>query len=300
MLRNYLAPGFRSLRSVRARRFMHNAAGEVDALLASFPKSGRTWLRFVLASYFAEALELGAPPDLHSMFRVIPNFDADPTRGLPAFRFAQFRPELPLICVTHAPPGSTPRLPVIFLVRDPRDVVVSRYFHSTRHKNQFEGTIAQFVDDGDHGLPAYIRYLNAWAGFLRHVPHHVTSYERMSLGTAGEIHAILGFLGVEVNERALATAVSRAAFDSMRSQERVQGIPAHHYDRSDDESLRMRRGVPHGFAGYLGPDLVTHIDQRCARELSGEALELLRKYSLQSCDLAALGPTAQMPAVSTS
>lgn len=279
MLRDYLTPGLRALKSARERRFMHNVADRVDALLASFPKCGRTWLRFLLANYFTEAFQLGAPPDLHSMFQILPNFDQDTSRGISAFSFVDRRPALPLVCVTHAPARFTPRLPVIFLVRDPRDVVVSRYFHSTRHKKQFVGTIAKFIDDQDQGLPAYVRYLNAWAAYLHGTRHHVTSYEFMSFDIAAEMRKILIFLAVDVDEGALAISISRAAFDSMRSQERVQGIPAHEYDRADDESLRMRRGVPHGFEGYLGPDAVDHINQRCASELSGDALAILRQYS---------------------
>jgi hypothetical protein len=290
MLPNYLKPAVRILKSARERRFMRNAARDVDALLASFPKCGRTWLRFVLANYFTEALELGPPPDLHSMFRIIPNFDRDTERGLPAFSFAHLRPELPLVCVTHAPARLTPRLPVIFLVRDPRDVVVSRYFHSTRHKKEFSGTISEFINDHEHGLPAYIRYLNAWALTLNGVPHHVTSYELMSSDMTSEMRKILEFLLVDIDEAALASAIARGAFESMRTQERVKGLPAHAYNRGDDESLRMRKGVPHGFTGYLAPELIDEINVRCASELSSDALGLLGDYSLKSMEEAAPEP----------
>jgi hypothetical protein len=295
MLPRYLKPGVQILKKARERRFMRTASREVDALLASFPKCGRTWLRFVLANYFTEALALGSPPDLHSMFRIIPNFDRDPKRGLPAFAFAELRPELPLLCVTHAPARLTPRLPVLFLVRDPRDVIVSGYFHSTRHKMEFSGTIGEFISDEEHGLPAYIRYLNAWAVILQSAPHHVTSYELMSADMASEMRKILKFLLVDIDEAALSSAIARGAFESMRSQERVQGLPAHAYNRADDESLRMRRGVPHGFGGYLSKELIEKINQTCASELSSEALALLGDYSLNAVEELAPEPFDEGP-----
>jgi sulfotransferase family protein len=276
-----VAHAARIAKSLRSRRFMNRAALRVDALIASFPKCGRTWLRFALANYLAEAFELEIVPDLHSMFGIIPNFDADPVRGLPAFRYNVARPSLPLVGVTHSPARITPTLPIVFIVRDPRDVVVSNYFHLTRHKGIFTGTITEFIDDSRQGLAKYIRYLNAWARFLSHPPHHVTSYELMSADAGAELRKILRFLAVPITEEALSLAVRRSTFESMQAHERAEGIPAHHYDRSDDESLRMRRGIAHGFRGYLTPGQVDQIEERCRRELSRAAQALVSKYSLK-------------------
>jgi Sulfotransferase domain len=277
---NLAARAVRMTKLFRVRRFMNGAAREVDSLIASFPKCGRTWLRFALANYFAEAMRLEVVPDLHSMFRIIPNFDGDPVRGLPAFAYAQARPSLPVVCVTHAPAKITPGLPVIFLVRDPRDVVVSNYFHSTRHKNRFSGTIDEFIADPDYGLTAYISYLNSWAEFLGTTRHHVTSYELMSSDAETEMRKLLGFLSVSIDDQALSLALRRSTFESMQTQERVKGIPAHRYDRSDGESMRMRRGVAHGFRGYLTSEQVDRIDQHCRRDLSRAARQLMSEYSL--------------------
>src|SRR3546814_10093390 len=53
------------------------AAARADAFLVSYPKSGRTWLRYLLSCYFAESAKLGFEPDLTSTFRILPNFDRD-------------------------------------------------------------------------------------------------------------------------------------------------------------------------------------------------------------------------------
>ena len=79
------------------------AAGRADAFLISYPKSGRTWLRYLLSCYFAEVAELGFQPDLETMFRVLPNFDLDPIRGIGAFAGDVHRDNLPLVLVSHLP-----------------------------------------------------------------------------------------------------------------------------------------------------------------------------------------------------
>ena len=268
MPHSLVASAARKLKSWRTSRFMNGAAPTVDALIASFPKCGRTWLRFALANYFAEAARLEAAPDLHSMFRIIPNFDPDPVRGDAGS------------AGSWVPAGITPRLPVVFLVRDPRDVVVSNYFHSTRHKNRFSGTIAEFIDDPDHGLRAYIRYLNSWTKFLGKTRHHITRYELMSADAGNEIRKILNFLSVPVDEEALSLALHSSTFESMQKHERAEGIPAHHYDRNDDESMRMRKGVAHGFRGYLTSEQIDQIDDRCRSELSVAGQLIVTEYSI--------------------
>src|SRR3546814_18975857 len=77
------------------------AAARADAFLVSYPKSGRTWLRYLLSCYFAESAKLGFEPDLTSTFRILPNFDRDPVRGIDAFIGRTGEAGLPLLLVSR-------------------------------------------------------------------------------------------------------------------------------------------------------------------------------------------------------
>ena len=257
--------------------YLASIALEADAFLVSHPKSGRTWFRFVLSSYFARAFNLDTDVDLHSMFKILPNFDGDPVRGLPAFAFGKFRPELPLIPVSHL--DFRRRLflnrPVIIMVRDPRDVIVSSYFHATRQKRSFQGDMDQFIEDRERGLPALIRYLNGWAKGAENRRTHVLSYEKLTVDTVTETEKVLSFLGCEIKTLELEKAVEAGRFSSMKEQELSIGLPAHDYDRSDGESLRMRRGQVGGFADYLNAGQIRAIEEICSSELGPEAKQLL-------------------------
>ena len=250
---------------------------KADAFLVSYPKSGRTWFRFVLSNYFAHAFNLGTDVDLHSMFRILPNFDGDPVRGLPAFASEKFPRELPLIPVSHL--DFRRRLflnrPVIIMVRDPRDVIVSSYFHATRQKHSFQGDMEQFIADRQRGLPALVRYLNGWAKGVENRRTHVLSYEKLTTDTAAETEKVLSFLGCKIKTRELEKAVEAGRFSAMKEQELSIGLPAHEYDRSDGESLRMRRGQVGGFADYLDAGQIRMIEETCSRELRPEAKQLL-------------------------
>ena len=281
VLRDYLRNGVRLVRERRNDRKIRDVVAGADALLISYPKCGRTWLRFALSNYFSDALQLGIEPDLRSTFSIIPNLDNDPIRGVPGFRFAGQRPGLPLILVSHRPFRAKlmQRAPIIFLVRDPRDIVVSAYFHATGHKQRFAGDIDEFIEDERQGLGSVISYLNAWAARLAHHRHHVTSYERISADLASELRLVLSFLGVPIDEQALRHAVKKSSFTEMQSKERQTGIPGQHYDTTDSESLRMRKGKAGGYVDYLSPAQAERILARCRDELTMPARSLLAEFT---------------------
>lgn len=268
-----------------AWRKVVNAAGlafhanRIDAVLVSYPKSGRTWFRFILSSYLSRAFDLKFTPDLHSMFRVMPNFDMDPARGLPAFGFARHQPRPPLVPVSHLPYSRSRfrSYPAVLMVRDPRDVMVSSYFHATRHKHRFRGEMTEFLGDPEQGVTSLTRYLNGWAAGLRSRRHVVVSYEDLSRDPQAETARVLAFLQVEVSPRLVAEAVEAARFQNMQALEQVAGLPGHDYDRGDSESLRMRRGKVGGFADYLTAEQVRLVETTCDRELTAEAKAILKQ-----------------------
>jgi hypothetical protein len=243
------------------------------AYLASYPKSGRTWFRFILASYLTDWLNLPVDLDLRTVFQVVPNYDLDRQRGLPA---VLDRSDLPLVLVSHLPYSALlfPPRPVVFMVRDAGDVMVSSYFHATRHKRVYSGEIAEFIRNPRHGLAHYISYLNGWARGLRGRKHLVFSYEQLWARPTDVTANVLEFLEIPVDEVGVARAVENSRFEVMRELEVSRGIPGHDYDRSDENSLRVRRGEVGGASRHLSPSDLEWIEHTLARELTPAARQL--------------------------
>jgi Sulfotransferase domain len=283
MAPEFMKTAYRRVRRMRNHMLLERAAPSVDAFLVSYPKSGRTWLRFLLSCYFARVAQLGFEPDLRSTFRVHPNFDRDAERGLAVFVGQEQDVQIPLLAVSHRQYERRffGGKPTIILVRDPRDVCVSAYFHETKHKQRFTGNIAEFIEDDIYGIPAIVRYYNGWAQGLAGSKSLVISYEEMSRNTAETVRAILKFLGQPADEAALADAVEKARFSKMQKTEQKTGIPGHDYDRSDNDSLRVRKGKVGGYADMLSPPEADRIIAICRDTMVPEAKALMRQSSVE-------------------
>jgi alcohol sulfotransferase len=253
-----------------------------DAFLVSYPKSGRTWLRFILSNYLDRSQASSNGVDLYSMFSIMPNYALDERRGQGALPKEGRQRPMPLVLVSHHPHSRFffGRKPIIFLVRDPRDVMVSSYFHATRHKHRFNGSIGEFLREPHHGVSVLAKFLNGWAVGLKRHPHIVLSYEGLLASPIQQTDRVLRFLNLTVDASILRQAVKASDFDSMRSLEKAGGIPDHVYSRDDDESLRMRRGKAGGFEDYLSETDVRFVESELARLLNQDAAVLLRKTGL--------------------
>lgn len=106
-----------------------------DVFLVSYPKSGNTWLRFLIANL----LYVEKHPDFSNIDALIPSMTAATRRQLD---------RLPRPRILKAHIDFDPRFKnIIYLVRDPRDVVVSQYhFNRKRRTIPEDYRLEDFVD----------------------------------------------------------------------------------------------------------------------------------------------------------
>lgn len=190
--------------------------------IASYPKSGNTWVRFLLHHYLwgepRNSLELNHRiPDLH---RPAGRIDTSSPRLFVKTHFA-LTDTLPYL-------GMTDR--AIYIKRHPKDVLLSGMNYA---KLESAGTpdpaayARAFI--GAAGDPAWIEMgFGAWAEHVEswtatdRFPVHVTSYEAIKNDTAGELRAVLAFVGEAVDEDRLLRAVELSDFKRMREIERKE------------------------------------------------------------------------------
>lgn len=263
----------RSLRRLGERLFRLLQA---DVFLLSPPKCGRTWLRVMLTHHWHQrwgvpASELIAFDNLHRLEPRIPRLFHSHVLNEPAPLRWGFRPAL-----------SRGR-PVVLLVRDPRDALVSLYdhFRFRSHRQEWRRfglrqdpaamSLADFLRDPQIGLPAFLFLYAQLALFLDHEPPALLlRYEDLRADPAGQLTRLLTFLGEPATAERIAATIAFASLDNLRRLE-AEGFfrseilrPA---DRSDPRSFKVRRGMIGGYREEVPAALQAELDAAVADRL---------------------------------
>ena len=254
-----------------------------DAWLCSYPKSGRTWMRFALANLINERFELGEEIDTANMFGLIPNDDGPdhtrPWKTIDNFAYGD-REGLPLIAMSHLPwDGRFAALPTVLLIRNPAASLVSRFFHMSRHAGQFEGGLSEFARDEFYGVPGIVAYFASWEPHADDENVVVVTYEDLRSEPLPPFSRIVGQLGIDADDAALERALEAASVDRMRAVEKASGVgQPNDYDRSDPGALRVRRASSSGWREEIDEETLAYLI--ASLEADPAAHGMLERYGL--------------------
>lgn len=232
-------------------------------LICGYPKTGRTWLRFMLASAIADHHELGVEVDLTNAYSIVPNSDSEIIPGQPDYSSVE---GMPRIEMSHAPYSSDRHdgANIAFLTRDPRDIMVSHWLHNTKQIKQSSQSLAEFIRDPGAGMGAFLGHLEGWAQHLN--ADQVIPYEYMRPNPGAALTVISNRFNLALTSEEITRAVDASTMEAMRRKEIERGIAGHQdlYDRGDPEARRVRRGKVGGFTDYLSPDDELFISEQVA------------------------------------
>jgi hypothetical protein len=184
-----------------------------DTFIVSFPKSGNTWTRFLIA----HLLHPEETANFGNIDRLIPE-----SEGLTRNQFA--RVPRPRIMKSHE--YFDPRFrKVIYIVRDPRDVAVSQFhFFRKRRRIGDDYSIEQFVtrfvagETSDYG--SWGENVASWLVTRQNSPDFLLlRYEDMVARTETELTRVASFLGVTATPERIAQTVERCSAEQMRKLE---------------------------------------------------------------------------------
>ena len=216
--------------------------------------------------------------------------------------------EKEMLAASHSPYESVhkkhdpSKMNALFMYRDPRDCVVSRYFEITRrplkrhsrpvspsrrkkinkHKNEkvSNSVLPDYIRRGDqYGIEYIVAYMNEWIknkdAFNSFLP---IAYEELHSNTVAEISKILEFLGADCSEDVIEESVEYSSFQNMRKIEmsgsgnlikRYHGTFGRRHRESDPESFRTRKGKIGSFVEYLDAEDI---------QFSNDAMKLLDDF----------------------
>jgi hypothetical protein len=220
--------------------------------LASYPKSGNTWMRVLLANLMgkkdqpADINDLSEPDTLVGRWRFADDMLVDPDL-LDWGEVERMRPlqcdfvagslTVPFFCKTHSRfrmPSGEPAMGskargALYLVRDPRDIAVSLCHHASLSLDSAIESMndPNFVAGGRvqlHYLQGdWARHVSEWTG-QDLVPTKVVRYEDMRRDTPGTLQGIVEFLGGLATTAEIQRAVNYSSLDELQRQEASKGF----------------------------------------------------------------------------
>jgi len=187
-----------------------------DTFLVSYPKSGNTWVRFLLANLLYPNETVG----FANINRLLP------APGVLSKRFLRNLPR-PRILKSHEPFDARFRN-VVYLVRDPRDVAVSEYHFDLKKRYikpevTLEEFVRRFIAGETGGYGSWWEHTASWIAARQGDPRFLlVRYEDLLSNSIHETGKIAEFLGIAADEDRLAAAVERSSADHMRKLEKQQ------------------------------------------------------------------------------
>lgn len=240
---------------------------DADVIVLSLGKSGRTWLRVML--HHALALEYGIPFD---PIRLEPGESGAPrivyTHELAThLRDATLKNQL--LGKSILPRGLTDRKRMVILARDPRDVVISSYFHKTERSRKTDCSLEEFLHHPRWGIEGLVMVLNRWRTRFGALPNcHWLSYEGLHRDPQGELLRLLASIGAAPAPAVVAEAVEAARFDRMKAAEAAGEFSDTRLrpgDPARPDSFKVRRGRVGGYRDDLGAASIAYVDAAVAR-----------------------------------
>jgi hypothetical protein len=229
------------------------------AYFISFPKSGRTWVRVFYFAYLSKLMDR--------------EFSLEPKDfpGTPPLFFTHERWEHRYVASRWDFIRGTGLLPaqarrknkIVLMARDPRDVVVSLFFHLSKrghgHNKWKPRTMPEQLRSRDNGIREVIELMNGWLDEWHGRPHFkLMRYEDCQQEPAQEFRGLLDFFGLApVDEAAFAHALEFSRFENMQAAEAAgkfkEGV-LRTPNPQDRDTYKARRGKVGGFRDYFNAE----------------------------------------------
>ena len=173
----------------------------------SYPKSGRSWIRYALSCagvhhaifFHHDSFEFNSP--------LMPEPSVDFGKRLSTYLSVD---------------------KVVYMYRDPRDILVSLYHQVTGRFRDFfgyDGTISDFIRDEYFGAKNLKIFQEQWLELCGLGVAYMVTYEQCHIDFGAVLLGILDYYQIEIERGLLREAVDASSFAKMRGREVSQDFP---------------------------------------------------------------------------
>jgi len=193
---------------------------EVSTILVAYPKSGSTWLKFLLCNLLRPDTE----HDFTTTTRLIPCLGTPEMENSKRFLLLRSHLYTNYLEQDHK---------VIYLHRHPADVLVSFYFHNKKFYD-YKGDLTTFLRDMEYGRE-WSEYMIYWLS-QRGTNLLEISYRELEFDTSIQLERIALFMGKDYCADKINRAVSNSNMTRMKTLESTKGLGL-----DSDTSIRFVR-----------------------------------------------------------
>jgi hypothetical protein len=190
--------------------------------IASYPKSGNTWVRFLLAN-----LLCGPQSNSKEMEKIVCDIHKPLNTPNDIYKFGET-----VFFKTHWTFQKIASLNVetkgaVYIYRNPLDVISSHvnYFklnHNDSMKNAF---IEQFLNSCGapqwlgFGMGTWIENIEGWVFYHKNFPCLILKYEELKFNTFDVVKKLCHFLSINKNDLEITRSIEQSSFENLRSME---------------------------------------------------------------------------------
>ena len=234
--------------------------GVADLMKVGFPKSGNTWVHFLMANTVVRAA--GRSDDVHfrNLKKWVGGSEAPPSTppvdGFPTMIGHHHE--------RHAATYLNDDTEVVYIVRHPGDVMESFYdWRQNRWVDLNPGTFSEFIRS-ENGVKAWVRHVKSWQDRW----DVLIQFEDLKDDPGSQLRKIWDAAEKDIDESTIQYAVEQSSFSTMQRMEEKHGR-----DRkaggNPDYSF-MRKGESDAGEAYFDDD-----DRRYLRNAAGDVMEML-------------------------
>ncbi len=243
-----------------------------DVFLVGHPKSGNTWLAYMLG-----IVSQGENHDVVNLKNV--------SQFIPTVHTAEEKIsesehlKSPRVFRNEGPSFADDYPKTIYIVRDPRAVLLSYYHHWLHTDSQDHGTLEAFIDEilqygcirrWDPWLIGWDAQVQEWKARAKRQAVKIVRYEDLIENRKQVFQEVVDFCEMPCDEELFGLAVERGEFQSMRKVEQQHGAesyPGEEGNAKEEKGFFVRKGVVDSWKEEMPLNVVQKIETKFQRTM---------------------------------
>ena len=267
---------------------------ETDIILASYPKSGTTWLKALTVALFERLKNSSSSSDaLHPLqsdnpHGIVPFFEIYLYLNSSTPDLTKFSSSSPRLFSTHMPlhtlqvPFKDSPCKIVYVCRDVKDVLVSQWYFRSAYlqkevdKSLLESSLDSLCSGVGYFGPIWENVLSYWRGSLED-PEHILfmRYEEMKSEPAAQVKRLAEFLGCPFTEEEEEGGSVDKILElcSLRSLSSMEINKTGKTSNNVHHSNFFRKGEVGDSKNHLTPEMENKIDMIMEEKYKGSGLK---------------------------